>query len=283
MPVTPDVDVVVEEAPAPVSAPAPAPAPARERVPEPAEPPWNPAEDLLPFDEGTADEADRTGLSGAAMLGWVVGAVVLVGLVMVLLRVFGVDDADAGGTATDPGSSQESEAPGEAEAAAPPETVGKAANVARTATVTVPSTAPATTDFDGELVSYTPAQMHDGVRATAWRMAGDGTGAVITITLKRPTVVSRIGLINGYAKKVSGVDWYPNNRRILSAQWGFDDGTTVEQSFAERPGMQRMKVPAVLTSTVTLTLSSVTPPGRGSLGRDYTAISEVVITGRRAR
>ena len=48
-------------------------------------------------------------------------------------------------------------------------------------------------------------------------------------------MVSRVGLVNGYAKQVAGVDWYPNNRRILAVTWGFDDGTTVEQTFAERP------------------------------------------------
>ena len=218
----------------------------------------------------------------------------LVGVVIVLLRVYGVDSADVEDTATDTSSSQESEAgedpevgedPDESEptAEAAPETVGRATDVARAATFAVPSTAPPTTDLDGQLVSYTAAQMHDGIPATAWRMAGDGSGAVITITLRRPTVVSRVGLINGYAKEVSGVNWYPNNRRILTAQWGFDDGTTVGQTFAERPDLQQMKVPGILTSTVTLTISSVTPPGAGVLGRDYTAISEVAITGRRAR
>ena len=67
--------------------------------------------------------------------------------------------------------------------------------------------------------------MRDGNPTTAWRTAGDGTGAVITITLPEPTVVTRVGLVNGYAKQVAGVDWYPNNRRILAVTWGFDNGT----------------------------------------------------------
>ena len=220
------------------------------------------------------------------MLGWVVGAALLVGLVIVLLRVFGVDGGPgAEDSATDPASGQESgpdEDSAESTAQAAPKTAGQATDVARAATFAVPATAPATTDFDGQLVAYTADQMRDGLPATTWRMAGDGSGAVITVTLRRPTVVSRVGLINGYAKQVSGVDWYPNNRRILTAQWGFDDGTTLEQTFSERTDLQSMKVPAVVTSTVTLTISSVTPPGPGTLGRDYTAISEVAITGRRA-
>ena len=46
--------------------------------------------------------------------------------------------------------------------------------------------------------------------------------------------------------------------------------------------MQLLKVPPVQTSTVTLTITSVTPPAAGPLGRDYTAISEVTLIGRNA-
>ena len=274
----------------PIGAPVPLDDPAADLVPPPparAQRRWNPAEDLLPF-EDTSHVPSRGGLSGRAMLGWVVGAVLLVGLVFVLLRVFGVD-GDAG-TATAPASGQESaqESAGaedpaaEDPAAETSETVGRAGNAMRGATLDVPTTAPETQDLDGSLVGYQAAQMRDGVPASTWRMAGDGTGSVITITLRRPTVVSRVGLINGYAKQVSGVDWYPSNRRILAVEWGFDDGSTLEQSLDERPILQRMEVPAVLTSQVTLTLTSVTPPGPGTLGRDYTAISEVAIIGRQA-
>ena len=124
--------------------------------------------------------------------------------------------------------------------------------------------------------------MHDGNPSTTWRIAGDATAKVVTVTLGEPAVVDRVGLVNGYTKQVAGVDWYPNNRRILAVTWGFEDGTTVEQTFSENPTMQLLKVPPVQTSTVTITITSVTPPGSGNLGRDYTAISEVSITGRRA-
>ena len=113
-------------------------------------------------------------------------------------------------------------------------------------------------------------------------VSGDATGETITVTLAEPGVVTRVGLVNGYAKQVAGVDWYPNNRRIVAVTWGFDDGSSVEQTFAEQAAMQRLKVPPVETATVTLTITAVTPPGPGSLGRDYTAISEVSVTGRRA-
>ena len=90
-----------------------------------------------------------------------------------------------------------------------------------------------------------PSRCTTATRAPPGASAGDASGQAVTITLPEPGVVYRVGLVNGYAKQVAGVDWYPNNRRILSVTWGFDDGTTVEQTFSERPVMQRLKVPPV--------------------------------------
>lgn len=250
---------------------------------------WDPDEDLLPYEE--VDDADGDlPVRGKAWIGWVLGAALLMGLAFVLLRVFETDGDDV---ATDPAtgasSSTSSSTEEPASDTAPsddgektPAGVGKARELVRGATFEVPGTAPPTTDFDGNLVAYEASQMGDGIPATAWRTAGDATGETITVTLAEPGVVTRVGLINGYAKKVAGVNWYPNNRRTVAVSWGFDDGTTVEQALAERPGMQRIEVPPVETSTVTLTFTAVTPPGAGNLGRDYTAISEVSVTGRRA-
>jgi hypothetical protein len=71
--------------------------------------------------------------------------------------------------------------------------------------------------------------MLDGRADTCWRMAGDGTGVELTFQLAGPTTMTRVGLINGYAKNavVGGrnLNWYVGNRRVLSAQWVFDDGT----------------------------------------------------------
>jgi hypothetical protein len=203
-------------------------------------------------------------------------------LVVVLIRVLGTDGE---GTAVDDDTdSSSATAPVEdpSDTSDAPRGVGKRLDLADSATFTVPATAPATTDLDGTLVAYEAIQMADGNPATTWRTAGDATGEQVVITLTEPGVVSRVGLVNGYAKQVAGVDWYPNNRRILAVTWTFDDGTEVEQTFAERPAIQLMKVSPVETSTVTVTITSVTPPGSGNLGRDYTAISEVSVIGRRA-
>ena len=244
---------------------------------------WDPRDDLLPYEE-VDDLAADDPVRGWAWAVWVAFAVALVVLVVVLIRVFGTDgDATATDADTDAGTSSAT-APVEDPSTSTdaPRGVGKRLDLADSATFAVPATAPPTTDLDGNLVAYEASQMADGNPATAWRTAGDATGEQVVVTLAEPGVVNRVGLVNGYAKQVAGVDWYPNNRRILAVTWTFDDGTEVEQTFAERPAMQRMKVPAVETSTLTLTITSVTPPGSGNLGRDYTAISEVSVIGRRA-
>ena len=243
---------------------------------------WDPREDLLPYEEVDDLDSDLP-VRGKAWIGWVLGAALLVGLAFVLLRVF---DTEGEEFATDPGTGSTSTAEADAGSSddgdEAPAGVGKARELARRATFEVPGTGPPTTDFDGTLVAYEASQMGDGNPATAWRTAGDATGQTITVTLPQPAVVTRVGMVNGYAKQVAGVNWYPNNRRTTAVTWGFDDGSSIDQTFAERPGMQRLKVPPVETATVTITFTAVTPPGTGNLGRDYTAISEVSITGRRA-
>lgn len=283
----PDLSDDAYQTPVPAPNPAPAPGPPRTTVAPPApRPEWDPREDLLPYEE--VDDVDEPPIQGRAWIAWVAGAVLLVGLVFLLLRVFATDgddvSADSAGdtsSAAPEDTSAEGE-PAEDEPTEAPRGVGRLIQLATGATFDVPGTAPPTTDFDGNLVAYEASQMADGNPSTTWRTAGDATGQTITVTLRRPGVVTRVGLVNGYAKQVAGVDWYPHNRRILAVTWGFDDGSTVEQTFAERRGMQRLKVPPVETSTVTITLTSVTPPGAGNLGRDYTAISEVSVIGRRA-
>ncbi|MEZ5092334.1 hypothetical protein [Nocardioides sp.] len=161
---------------------------------------------------------------------------------------------------------------------------GRTRNVAAGATALVPSSAPAGQDVRGRPVRYTAAQMFDGDRSTAWRMVGDGTDALITIRLARPTEVSKIGLVNGYAKQdVDGrghtVRWYPRNRRITAVTWSFDDGSVVEQDLRQRPDMQMTKVGSEVTRTIRLRLVGVTPPMPGPRGRNYTAISEIRIKG----
>ena len=156
--------------------------------------------------------------------------------------------------------------------------------MASTATATAPRTAPPNADAFGNRTTYVAANMLDGRPDTCWRMAGDGTGAELTFQLAAPTALTRVGLINGYAKNavVGGrnLNWYVGNRRVLAAQWVFDDGTTVDQPLQATKQMQTIDLGApVTTSTVTLRLVAVSSPGTGRSARDYTAVSEVTLVG----
>jgi hypothetical protein len=151
------------------------------------------------------------------------------------------------------------------------------------ATVSVPATAPPNQDVSGNPTTYDGDNMLDGVPETCWRMPGDGSGAEITVTLPRETHLRRVGLINGYAKSARDaqgkeLDWYHGNRRVLSVEWVFDDGTTVSQDLDDTEAVQSVDVD-VTTTTVVLRLVSVSPPGPGRASRNYTAISDLSFVG----
>jgi hypothetical protein len=230
------------------------------------------------------DDAPLPAQAGDERPSWLLpaaGAALALLLVAVLLAWLGLEDdpGSSGGRASDPASSAPGEPGGRARERRP-------VNVAPTARVEAPAGAQPTMDLDGTLVGYVAAQLVDGMPETCWRVGGDGSGTTITFTLRRPTTLTRVGLVNGYAKRVpdgaSLVDWYPLNRRVTSVEWSFDDGSTESQDLREVRRMQSMRVDPVTTRTVRLRILGVTPPGAGALGRDYTAISEVLLTGTRA-
>jgi hypothetical protein len=174
----------------------------------------------------------------------------------------------------------------EAEDASPSDSApaGDPVDVAAGATAVAPRTAPPNVDAFGNRTTYAASNMLDGRPSTCWRMAGDGSGAELTFTLSGPATLTRVGLINGYAKNalVGGrnLNWYVGNRRVLSAQWVFDDGTTVDQPLGSTKKMQTIDLGTpVSTSTVTLRLVSVSAPGSGRSARDFTAVSEVSLVG----
>ncbi|WP_310526966.1 NADase-type glycan-binding domain-containing protein [Nocardioides sp.] len=217
---------------------------------------------------------DQASSGTPAWVTWAVGAVLVVILFVVLASCLGGDDDPAADTATETASTT---SPQQHDKPARP------IDLTRTLTVAAPAAAPATNDLDGELVTYAPRRMLDATPSTAWRTAGDATGQTITFTLAEPTLIRRVGLINGYAKQVpsgaSLVDWYPNNRRITAVEWVFDDGTVVRQDLVEKARLQRLTIDPVTTASVQLRLVTVTAPGVGVLGRDYTAISDILIAG----
>jgi hypothetical protein len=261
-----------------------------ETAPEPAP---------TPLDEPVDDDDDDDERGAPAWLPWLI-----LTLVMLLVAVGGVwllfsggDDGSATDTAPPPtvsskiGANQSptpsSTAP-ETSASSEPSpsdtAVGDPTEVAGQASAQAPRTAPPNVDAFGNRTTYVAGNMVDGSPSTCWRMAGDGTGSSLTFRLAAPTTLTRVGLINGYAKDalVGGrtLDWYAGNRRVQSVQWVFDDGTTLDQPLGTTRKLQTIDLDApVTTSTVTLRLVAVSPPGTGRSARDYTAVSEVSLMG----
>jgi len=182
-------------------------------------------------------------------------------------------------------STEPAETPSPTPEPSPSETIppGEPVDVAGLATARAPSTAPANQDVAGNPVTYVAGNMLDGLPATCWRMPGDGTSTELTFTLPAATTLTRVGLVNGYAKTaVEGgrkLNWYIGNRRVLSATWVFDDGTEVAQPLGATKQMQTIDIGAVTTSTVRLRLVAVSSPGTGRSARNYTAVSEVTLVG----
>lgn len=87
-------------------------------------------------------------------------------------------------------------------------------------------------DAAGLLNAYGPQNLFDGNPATAWceGVAGPGNGQEITVEFARPVIVSRITVVNGYAKSAAT---FANNNSIhtLTAVW--PDGTASPLDLAD--------------------------------------------------
>jgi hypothetical protein len=182
-------------------------------------------------------------------------------------------------------STEPSDTPSPTPEPSPSETVpaGDPVDVAGQAAAQAPITAPANEDVAGNPVTYVAGNMLDARPDTCWRMPGDGTGTELTFTLAAPTTLTRVGMINGYAKTATEggrkLNWYIGNRRVLAATWVFDDGTEVSQPLGATKQMQTIDITAVTTSTVRLRIDAVSAPGSGRSARNYTAVSEVTLVG----
>lgn len=130
-------------------------------------------------------------------------------------------------------------------------------------------------------INYAAQNTIDGDPATAWRAAeGDGVGQELVLTLPATTALTSVGLIPGYAKvdPATGVDRFPQNRRIARVSWIFDDGTSVEQAFADDRTLQIIPVKAN-TRSVRVKILESRPSATPADARNYTPISEVSLTG----
>lgn len=147
------------------------------------------------------------------------------------------------------------------------------------ASASAPATSADSVDGAGARTSYEASHLLDGDPTTAWRMDGDGTGAVLTFTLDTARPITTLGLINGYAKTdpVTGEDRYAENRRILAVTWSIG-GRTIEQDLIDGTGqVQAVTFPAVTAAIVRLRIDAVTVPGEARF--DHTVISDVLIAG----
>jgi hypothetical protein len=129
-------------------------------------------------------------------------------------------------------------------------------------------------DASGAFVTYEAAKVLDRDLTTAWRTPGDGTGQVLTLEFERRMNIARIGLLPGYAKVDSFDDTnrFTQNRRVLRVRYVFDDGTTLEQGFAERAEVQFVDHFVASSGLKIEILATSDRPEK-----DFTALSEVVI------
>jgi hypothetical protein len=165
----------------------------------------------------------------------------------------------------------------------PSEPTAEAVDHTAEASAEAPRTAPPNQDVDGNPTSYDASNMLDGVPETAWRAAGDGEGLKIVFTFPEKTRITEVGLVNGYAKEASDesgatIDWYAGHRRIEQVTWNLG-GDVVRQDLVDDRKMQTLEVEAVEVRKIVLKIVSTTPPGDGPSGRDFTAISDVLLAG----
>jgi hypothetical protein len=161
---------------------------------------------------------------------------------------------------------------------AEPET-GDVVELTGRAQAQVPAVAGPSRDRQNNPVDFEAPNLLDGRPRTSWRMPGDGSGETLTFDLGDQVVLTEVGLVNGYAKVDGPDNWYRGNRRVRTVQWEFDDGTRITQELTDQRSMQMIDIGPVETTTVRLHLVTVTPPGKGPNGRDFTAISEVRFLG----
>ena len=252
-------------------------------------------ESLLPMTVDRSDEVPRPTRKQKRLFAVLAGIVTVWALVAVLgvVLLLRSDDGSGSDETNDPTSSESGSTTDPPSAPAtrtpePPAGPPRLVDVARLATARAPATALPTEDVDGALVGYDATNMLDGDPTTCWRAEGDATDDTLVFTLRSPTRITRVGLVNGYAKTVTDgvgntLDWYAGNRRVLAVEWEFDDGSTVQQELREVRRLQTVRVPRVTSTTVRLKLLSVSEPGEGLASRDNTPISEVSVIGRRVR
>jgi hypothetical protein len=186
--------------------------------------------------------------------------------------------ACGGGSGGDEGGGERFAAPADDGTPAASTTTTVPATAARLSPsgVEASATAPPGTDAHGATVTYVATNLIDGDPSTAWRVPGSGQGVVLTVRFAKPVVVTRIGLIPGYAKvdPVDGTNRFFQNRRVHRVRYGAV-GISREASFVDQPELQTVDVQSKPSTEVTVEILESTAPG----DRDFTAISEIEVSG----
>ncbi|MFD0804673.1 discoidin domain-containing protein [Nocardioides caeni] len=241
-----------------------------------------------PVPGGASGGGDRGGRTWLAWVAALVAVALIAGLGAVLLLGGGDDTADDPSSVDAPGrgdaqddDNDDTDDPDGADDAGPaaapdPDDV---LDVTSNVRASVPAVGAPSADLAGQPVTFVAANMWDGDPATAWRMPGSGAGETVVLELGQDTVITEVGLINGYAKTDQGTNWYRGNRRIQEVVWEFDDGTRVTQDLRDQRELQTIAIDPIRTGTVRLHLARVSKPGGGPARRDNTAISEVRLLG----
>ena len=118
--------------------------------------------------------------------------------------------------------------------------------------------------------SYPAENLVDGDPSTAWAegVAGSGIGQSVRVTFPAAHLVQEIRVLPGYAKRSELFAKYNRPKRL---RFDFSDGTSDVITLADRPALQRFKVPATIAKWARMTVLDV---DRGTT-RDETYVSEV--------
>jgi serine/threonine protein kinase len=135
-------------------------------------------------------------------------------------------------------------------------------------------------DSEGNRVTYEPQKAIDGQDATAWRVAGNGTGVWLELNFSQPVTISQVGIIPGYDKidPFDGTDRFKQNYVVKEVRLVFSDGRSVEFTFDYDRKMQFIQIPNITTHQVRIEILRTYPPTLEPV-RKFTPISEIAVFG----
>lgn len=136
-------------------------------------------------------------------------------------------------------------------------------------------------DAAGEQVDYRPEYAVDGDNQTGWQCDGDGVGQTLELDLGGTAMVTRVGLVPGYAKRdpLDDRDWYPLFRRLTEVRWHFDAGDPVNQQLDPDPEvreLQALDLPQP-RETSTLRMEIISSTGGDTADRRVIAVTDIEV------